>query len=255
MELLQPDIETCKRYLQQEMSDEERKEFETLAAENEPFRSKALANLKAIQMVGRKAIRQQIADAYRASEQALAKGKRKRMRFMSMAASVILILGIGLTWKFSPNMSMEKIFNSHYAFLKVDFRGGAEDQDSLWNVALDHYEDSNPEDLTKAVGLFHVLLADTSFPQSIHNQAYLYLGGACLELGWPNAAITAFKGVSASSRSFYGDAVWYTALAWISIGNMDSAYSDIKEIADDDRWSLKVREKAGEILEDLEDIN
>lgn len=253
MENQDPSIEDCKRYMHMEMSDEEKQAFEQRIKADPGFKERAQRNVKALEALGREEIRRQALEGYDAEEVEERRKKNDRYRLGGIAAAILLLISLGV-YAFMPTDSdMEALYQEHYKFFIVGTRSDDVGEDSLWNVALDYYETEGRQDFKRAEEEFERLLADSAFEARHGNEAWLYLGISRLELGNGKGAISAFEEVKSEAAGYYGDAVWYSALARLKMGDRAGAQVAFLGIMENPRWPKTRRDKAEEIYERLEE--
>ncbi|GAB4299538.1 MAG: hypothetical protein Kow0068_23090 [Marinilabiliales bacterium] len=190
----------------------------------------------------------------------LFKNKRKpskiNLKIFYKVAAVIVVLAISLVlyWQFSSSTDLKTIFKENYSFCPSDFVvRGTEDADLLKNEASRYY---NNHDFSKAIIIFEDVIKENP---SDH-YAILYCGLSYLERGisdeslynsnyYISVAITNFKKiVNSGDKLYYDQAIWYMALSYIYIGEVDQALLYLDKLAECDST---LSDKARDIIDKI----
>ena len=242
-------LQSSIRYFHHEMAENEKNAFEKRMQSDPDFKLEVQQHLHSIQALGRQQIREKAANSFEQMEQKHLKKRKAYYQYAGIAASILICLGV-LFRSYSPP-DMSRIYAENYTFHKVGSRGVALSQNSTWNRALDLYEDESRQGFPQAISLFQTLLLDSAFQSTHSNEANLYLGISYLELKQSDSALLAFEKVDSKSLSYYGDAVWYAALAQLQKEDLKAARQVFRAIQSNARWPNARRERASEILKAL----
>lgn len=149
-------------------------------------------------------------------------------RWVYAAAALLLLLVIALPLYQRLNKtestyaSADAIYSEHFKQPSVE--GVRDNAVNNWRVA---YEQAN---YAEAIADLEALLNDPDNRRP--SKTNLYIGLSYLGLQQPQQAIEAFKKVGQDSEE-WGDAQWYSAMAWLKLGDTTKAKALLQSIADE----------------------
>lgn len=245
--------ESLRKYRLNQMSAEEKADFEQRLTNDPAFASEAAEYatiLDVIRLEGDRQLDAQLSEQAKILFQTEARpnlltSKTRNMmtfrRILYAAAAAVVLLLIALPFWLNNRVSQtpEQIFAAHFtAPLAPEVRDASR---QAWREAY------AKGDYQQTVGELNTLLADQTFTQ--RSEASLYLGVSQLALGNANEALAAFKQVSRDSYD-WESAQWYSALAFLKLGKKD----DAKIIVDDivHQSGHPYNKEAKEVLAELE---
>lgn len=255
--------EYIERYLDNEMSEHERRLFESELATNQELASDYRLHrglYKAIKTSENERLSNQL---HRINNQVKAEQSfRKhlmRRRFVQIAASFILLLAVTTTYIiWSDNPTNDDLFSSQYEFCSIpkDSRASELEDNNLMQDAFELY---NQKKFPEALQIFERIAHDTSMAYTMNYysaMAYIELGisatDASEEKQYFDKAIELLQSViEQKDNIFLKSAVWYNALCYVKIGSKNKAI-ELATIMADSTSNLYV-EGAGHLLEELKD--
>ncbi len=220
--------ELIERYFEGQLSSAERQAFEERVAHEESFSEEVTLqrNIReSLRAVGRARMLSQLEmvesrmSEYHPPTQVIRFDERTRQRFYWAAAAAILLL-IPVYLLLKANSSEDKLFARY--FTPYENVATQSSQDPL-NQALEQYRSKN---YAKALGILENLedQGETS------DSTLFYKGNVELQLSHPREAIAALERVPEAS-TFYDEAQWYLALAFLKDNDAGEAYKIVSSIA------------------------
>lgn len=246
-------IEWIEQYLDHKLPAEEQKTFEKRLLVDEEFAQQVRKQMIIRQVVITSA-RDKFKEEWKESGKELLKtiAKKRRLRTYYAAAAIILLLilvGIPIYHSFNKptyqKLYTENFSNSNLQFLSPLAHLGNQDS-SAWRSAVLACQN---KEYTKAKDTLAYLIKIDSYP--FH--AWLYLGQLYLIENKPQQALNALEEISSNSDiSLQIDALWYSALAYLSLEEISSCKRALVQLLDLSPNPLR-RTKAKNLLEKLSD--
>lgn len=239
-------------YLDNLMSEEEKKSFEIEMQENKAL-AKQLAVAKEInQTIGLEGKFQEFQKTIHTLNQRHFQNNQKetpkqeatirsinpRRRFLAIAAAVIvLVVSSVLIWNVlqSESPSSSELFAANYEPYTIGQRSGNDDLTEVEKAAFENYADGNYK---TAILNFQILVT-----QNPTNETYLLgLGSAYLSTQQTINAIKIFDLINDSSIN-YQAAQWYLALAYLQNDEVETAKKTLEALAQGERtYAIKAKE-------------
>ncbi|GEM_PF-3811143 len=176
----------------------------------------------------------------------LNKHENKQAKFFSLkrvlqiaAAIALLITSIFLIQNYLQPKSAEDIFADYFELAAPTNERNATPQAQNWNAAMTAYVN---QDYRKSIELLISLVNQKDFPYP--ERGKLYLGLSQLMDNKPQQAIDNFGRV-ASESSYFQEAEWYRALAFLKMGDVERAKAVFQKIANQPRH---FKEKAAQVI-------
>lgn len=161
-------------------------------------------------------------------------------RVLQIAATIaLLITSIFLIQDYLQPKSAEEIFANHFELVALTNERNATPQTQNWKAAMTAYANQN---YRKTIELLTPLVHQKDFPYT--ERGKLYLGLSQLIVNEPQQAIDNFERVSSES-SYFQEAEWYRALAFLKMGNAENAKAIFQKIANQPRH---FKQKEAEII-------
>ncbi|GAB5525515.1 MAG: hypothetical protein Roseis2KO_33870 [Roseivirga sp.] len=221
--MTEKDRDLIERGILNELSPEEKLDFDQNERENEEFRSavklqrQMLASLEASEKVK---LKTELKRIFSNIEPDVENDPRLSPKWYWLAASLIIVL-VTFGWLTQRNDSddiFDRYFDPYPAENRVRGESGKENQQAVFKF----YEEG---DYLRVIELLEKSLASET--ESRGQQ--LYLGNAYLASGQPDKAIKTFEGIEKNS-SYYMDAQWYLALSYLKNGNSSGAIIVLKSM-------------------------
>ena len=162
--------------------------------------------------------------------------------YVAAAAVIALLLLFFFIRNNSSSATPEELYASYESFEPLSLERGNSDIDSLFLIANGLY---NEQQYEAAIPLLKQLLEDEAFDRKAY--AYLHLGIAQLKSGQEDDAVHALGELDADS-SFYLQAQWNLALAYLKLGNAEESKRILQILETESRT---YKSKALELLEAL----
>jgi FimV-like protein len=239
--------EIIERYLEGELSQEERLAFEArLHAETALAEEVALhQHLRTgIQASGRNRMLDMLAEtdrkmpAYHPPAQIIPFGEAARSRFYQIAAAVILLLiplYLVLDYNRRPNKLFAAYFSPHQAVM-------VESGDPMAQ-AMQEYQRQN---YAQALPILEKMLSE----RANHDTTLFYQGNSSLALGKADEAISSFEKLTTDQANpFYHEAQWYLALAYLKDKQPEKARNLLNSLSADANHPHQ--KQAAELLQKL----
>ncbi|MEM7369326.1 MAG: tetratricopeptide repeat protein [Bacteroidota bacterium] len=146
-------------------------------------------------------------------------------RVYAIAATVVLLLGIG--WLFRSQIflpSHQQIFEEYHQAYRAPIVVRGEKQNSIWMDIRDAYVEQAYETAVK------LLLSEKNESTPYLTQFYLGQSLLAQEDVDPKLAIEAFAEVLSMDNDYHAQSLWYTALAWIKLGETEQAKATLEQL-------------------------
>ncbi len=148
-----------------------------------------------------------------------------RVHMVAAAVIILLIVGPLLYQALQPDkMSGEELYAEVFDPQITATRGDTSSTSISLQQAL---APATQGDFAASISRLERLVADTAFTQK--SKAYLSLGITYLQAEQPEKALESFQKVGVKSY-YYSEANWYTALAYMKLGDRGNAYFTLKDI-------------------------
>lgn len=210
------------KYFQNQLSAEEKIQFEQLMNSNSEFKEQVLFEEKV-----KKSIFKQEHSKLKKQLELVEEGmktKNHNFRRYLIAASIVILISVGFLWKFN-SPTPEKLFESNYTIASnttYPITRNSESKDLL-SQAFIAYESNVFND---AEVLFTEAFAKTG------NSELLFYKGVCnIELGLENKAIEIFLNHISFNDRLAGKSKWYLALCYLKTNNVEDSKKILKEIS------------------------
>lgn len=235
------DIDEVKKYLDNELDEEERRSLEARLRSDPAFSEEFKVN-KAVLMGLEDHFDRQLKEKLQARDRLQAKKKNLRHLWLA-AASIALILTVGIiAYQRIIGHDNDQIFLTYYRpyynIVDESVRGDVEGQTEAFRLY-------DQRDYMKAALAFEEeLLRDPG------NKAFaFYCGLSYLEAALPTRAIVKLESVAKVGGAFREPAQWYAGLAYLKLNQQNKATKAFKNLAENEG---SYQEKAKAILKALE---
>jgi tetratricopeptide (TPR) repeat protein len=220
-----------KRYFTQEMSPEERSNWEAKLASDASFAEEVtpLAMMyESIQMAGDQRLNTQLnslgQQLLNASPKAAIRPLSQRKNYLfAIAASILLILS--LVFVFDSKPDVQEVFAENFSPIS-----GSRGNDSSLTPFMEAYTQAA---YAQVIDIYEQEMLDTEAARQPH--VNLYLGVSYLAQGQAEEAKQALEQVGNEIPSTYDDAQWYLALAYLKLEQLDEAKKRFENIVNDSR--------------------
>lgn len=231
------------RYIQGDMSEEERKDFEHRLEHDPSFNDAYQATLaahKLIDEVGRLELQSTLQGIEEKAKTEVPVKRIKPRPLMAVAAILVVILGVSLFFNLSGSMTTAEVYDRYYepydppSVLRDNIDEGSEN----WNKAVEYYYAGNYED---ALQYFEISQND-----NVHfTTREFYQGMSYLQLEHPDFVDAAyyFNEVRLENSDYKEQANWYYALAILKNGRKIEAKQVFKEIVKNKTYNHRKAKK------------
>nr|WP_297916761.1 CDC27 family protein [uncultured Allomuricauda sp.] len=230
--------ELVEKYLQNQLSEEERVLFDRLLEEDEEFRSE-VQFMEDIQAVS------QQEDERIFREQLLIFEKESNVRRMSgryvkllLAASIALVVSLGYVFWPKPQESMEQIFVEHFEPYRNVIQPvvrGEEQQKSEKQLAFQYYEQGKYD---KAIVLFDKLYSTSKEPYYL-----FYKANALIQLNRAKEAIPLLEAHLKTKDTLAEKSPWYLAMAYLKINDKNNTKKWLQQVVEQNRYKAQTAQK------------
>jgi len=149
-----------------------------------------------------------------------------RLSRFAVAASVILLASIAIYIWYPSTASNDELYTEYFSTPQiVQLREGSGAPDTLLTAAKTAYIN---ERWLETVDLLVQYTEDKRSSQD--PQALLLLGVACMKMQQYKEAIVAFDRISAPLHPHFFDARWYTALAYLQMGDQANTLAQLRQL-------------------------
>lgn len=162
--------------------------------------------------------------------------------YVAAAAIIAILIVIFLFQNNSSSLTPSELYASYESFEALSLERGNSEIDSLFLIANGLY---NEEQYEAAIPVLEKLLEEEDFDRKAY--AYLHLGIAQLKSGSEETAINSLQKLDSES-SFYLQAQWNLALAYLKQENTEEAKKVLQILKTESRTYQK---RAQELLETL----
>lgn len=233
--MAEPTFDRIEAYLADELSPEDRADFEARCRQDAQWAESTRLHLLARQTLhesGREALKSRLDQRYQpeGSPSATRRPLWQQPWIYAMAAAIALILLL-VWWPKSPHYQSPQELYAAYMELPVPSGLRSSTQDSLaqrWEQAMQAFQDSAYQD---AIRQLEPLIQDSSFLSQSGNRARLYLGVAHLQLSQFEQAQAYLKSIAAGSL-YFDQAQWYRVLAYLRAGQVSPMLPLLHAIAE-----------------------
>ncbi|MEL6253681.1 MAG: hypothetical protein AAFR87_16855 [Bacteroidota bacterium] len=239
-------------YLADELSPEEKVEFERKCETDSAFAEEVqmyLRSLSEITLFGQEKLRSELKERFTLGPDSSIPHKNPRPLWPYLAAAIIVLL-LGF-WFLLPNqqstIGTQDLYAAYMEEPRIpNFRSTEPDSLSVkWEEALQKFQDSA---YTESFTIINSLLQDSSFSLSYGGQASLYAGIALMENERSEEALKFFDQVN-SDNPYIDQIQWYRSLALLKGNRLELAIGELQAIAENSQHYKQ--EEAKEILEEL----
>lgn len=239
-------------YLQNELSESDRKAFEARLKSEPQFRDTVkplmLAGLSA--RIGREEdLRQRMSKWMEDIKQDPPKSKvvsmiRPLYVGLAIAAAIALVLLIVLPrFNTSEDFNGERLFAENFEpYLPPETRSSALTLDSALQMAHVAILEGNYDE---GIAQLEAVVDTTALPAAVLQKELLYLGSAYLQAGQAEKALETFQIINYPQST---EVRWYTALTYLRLGDKESTMTLLKALASSNDYYGKAAKK---LLEDL----
>lgn len=211
------------RYLSGQMTPEEGEAFEAEVKADPTLAAELVLQTQArhaARASGKDALKAQLMQELKGVKPAAPVRQHPFTRTHMVAAAVIILLIVGPLLYQSlqpPKLSMDALYAEVFAPQPSAYRGETTPEGlSLQQACVP----ATKGDFATSITQIESLLNDSSFTRQ--SEAHLLLGMTYLQAGQPQNALKSLKSVAVKSY-YYSEAYWYTALAYMKLGDQVKA--------------------------------
>jgi tetratricopeptide (TPR) repeat protein len=205
------------RYLRKEMSDLERMQFLLRLNASKSLREKTEASRLMFIGIAEAALEDKLQN-FHIDQATKPRAKVFTMKYWAAAAAVLVLL-VSITWLLTRPSENEKIYSEYFQADPGLITSMGATEDYIFNHAMVDYKAGN---YSKAIASWEDLRKQSPASDTLN----YFLGAAWLANDNAGESIAFFeKVVSQNESAFKEDAVWYLALAHISMNSKEKAVS------------------------------
>ncbi len=233
-------FERIERYMQGEMTEQEKSAFEAEIATNPDLQREMEKHKELVDALKDQEIldfRRKI-QTIEGKEKAQARSLRKRL--MRFAAAIVLIIGLTAVIWYTFRADTKNLYENYFTAYPVESQIRGSEVEGISN-ALDLYKDGEYEEAIP--GLEQMLMKEPE-----NGLLKIYLGNSLMEFNEMRKAVGLFTEFN-SEMAYYEEARWYLALAYLKMDQKESSKSVLKEIIEYDGI---YKDKAESLLIELE---
>jgi len=218
MDQQEKQIEQIDQYLNGQLTEQEKKDFELSLEEDDELKAlfEFVSDTQKAQAVNElTSLKAQLSNT-----ESNYKRRRQNTRYLKVAASIILLATLGY---FIYNATLQSadttvLFDKYYKVYPNVVAPVSRDEETTDNI-FTTYEKGNYQEVIDALGTVENPSDTSSF----------YLGQAHMALGNYMPAIKAFDMINTAS-GFYDQALWYRALANLKLQNLERCQADLQQL-------------------------